>query len=638
MMVVVAAAPTAPASSSRQYKLATPPHTQQYTLRCMAAFKQKASGSSYGHPLPFRSRESMNQQLDQSPHVSWAPLKKDKELSFHKNSDKNGFLFSSANKENVRSWLESTSPTSVLNSSANQQDVDGHPPSPSPVCSPSASTPAFSPFVSKEQVCQEAYTEPSTMVNPQNSNKSSDSQAQFDGKKLEEPASTSRRHGKDVFSEPTPDSPTGSNFSSGSEGGLLALLASKLLSYKENGRRFSRYARESSGPIDEKHVMEDRSKKPPVEEINTTRMSHLHPQPQESDMISLSRSSGLYRTASEAVSELSLGSANGRTLSMEFDAMLAAAVATGIQQASTVEDQRQQLLPEIQEDSSLRFGRVGQVQQSNADARALVRVGDGRQAVSDDEAGRLTRALTVMRQGRDSEDLDTLSELPISSQSSISHGSRRAYAEENNNLQIVPTTVGIMVEPAEVDNLSARSNRESSLESSPCGSNGDHRLAMVLATHVSNPSEPTLSSSSSSSQSKEKNMMLPVPLPPCQALAKVRKNRIFAQALAYQDAKSSKCNNRYKREETKINAWENQQKIEASMRMKKVEMRLEQKRAKALEKMQNEIARAHKMAEERKASAEAVRAAKTARVAQEADAIRRTGRVPSTANVGCFPF
>ncbi|MCO5598387.1 hypothetical protein L7F22_052482 [Adiantum nelumboides] len=602
----------------------------------MATIKQKGAHSlSYGHPLPFRSRKGMNQQLDQSPHVSWAPFKKEKEPSPCKNSDKIGVFPSFENKENVRSWLESTSPTSVLNSNVSQQDVDFRPPSPSPVCSPSASTPVASPFVSTEQVRPDVRTVPSIRDIPQNISNNSRSQAELHGKKLEESASTSRSCGKDVLNEPPPDSPTGSTFSSGSEGGLLALLASKLLSYKENGKRFSRYARESSGPIDEKHVMEDRSMKPSVEEINTTH-TRLHPHTEESDMTPLSRSSGLYRTTSEAVSELSLGSATGRTLSMEFDAMLAAAVATGIQQASTLEDQRQDQLPEIQEDSSFGIGRNGASQLADANARALVRVGDGHQASSDDEASRLTRALTVMRQGRDSEDMDRISEMPLSSQSSISHGSRRGEAGENNNLQLVPTTVGVRVEPAEVDNLLAHSNRIFSLGSSFCGSYGDNRLAMVLATHVSNPSESTASSSSSRSQCKEKDMMPLVPLPPSRALEKVRKNKIFAQALAYQDAKSSKCNNRYKREESKIAAWENQQKIKASIRMKKVEMRLEQKRAKALEKMQNEIARAHKTAEERKASAEAVRAIKTTRVAQEADAIRRTGKLPT--NVGCFPF
>ncbi|MCO5586928.1 hypothetical protein L7F22_040872 [Adiantum nelumboides] len=156
---------------------------------------------------------------------------------------------------------------------------------------------------------------------------------------------------------------------------------------------------ESSGPIDEKHVMENRSMKPSIEEINTTH-TRFHPHIKESDMTPLSRSIGLYRTAFEAVSKLSLGSATGKTLSMEFDAMLAVAMASGIQQASTLEDQRQEQLPEIQKDSSFGIGKNGASQLIDTNARALVRVGVGHQASSDDEASRLTRALTVMRQGQ----------------------------------------------------------------------------------------------------------------------------------------------------------------------------------------------------------------------------------------------
>lgn len=594
----------------------------------MAAFKQKAShAASYGgQPLPFRSREAANLNNLGNQNVTWAPINSGKELMHA--------ISSSADKENVKSWLDTTSPTSVLNSHVIQQHVPSerefNPPTPSPVCSPSPSSPLSSPRLSSVELRRASPPQIAHQVSSNQNNFEAQSSVK---KKIEELGSTSKRHGKDIAIEVPPDSPTGSSFSSGSEGGLLALLASKLLSYKENGKRFSRYARESSGPIDEKHVMEDRSKKPAVEEIPM-----VQPPPPIQEPLT---SNGLYRTSSEAVSEYSLGSANGRTLSMEFDAMLAAAVATGIRQASALPDQPQQPLPEIQEDASLRVGSFGVHQHNDTGVRALVRVG----ASSDDEASRLTNALTVMRQDRESEDMDfnsTLSEWPLSTRSSISSGSRRGILEEHNNMQIVPTTVMPSVESSEAGSTLRNINRgSSSMSSSSCGSNGDHSLAMVLATYdhasrtASDPGESMLSSSSSSSICKD----TPVPtIPARQALAKVRRDKVLAHALAFQDAKSSKCNNRYKREESKIIAWENQQKIKASIRMKKVEMRLEQKRAKALEKMQNEIALAHKRAEERKASAEAVRAAKTAKVAQLADSIRRSGKISSSTDVGCFPF
>lgn len=60
-----------------------------------------------------------------------------------------------------------------------------------------------------------------------------------------------------------------------------------------------------------------------------------------------------------------------------------------------------------------------------------------------------------------------------------------------------------------------------------------------------------------------------------------------------------------------------------------VQRKLEEKRARALEKMQNEIAKAHRKAEERKASAEAKRGTKVARVLEIANLMRAVGRAPT---------
>lgn len=60
-----------------------------------------------------------------------------------------------------------------------------------------------------------------------------------------------------------------------------------------------------------------------------------------------------------------------------------------------------------------------------------------------------------------------------------------------------------------------------------------------------------------------------------------------------------------------------------------VQRKLEEKRAKALEKMQNEVAKAHRKAEERRASAEAKRGTKVARVLEIANLMRAVGRAPS---------
>lgn len=60
-----------------------------------------------------------------------------------------------------------------------------------------------------------------------------------------------------------------------------------------------------------------------------------------------------------------------------------------------------------------------------------------------------------------------------------------------------------------------------------------------------------------------------------------------------------------------------------------MQRKLEEKRARALEKTQNKIAKARRKAEERKASAEAKRGTKVARVLEIANLMRAVGRPPA---------
>lgn len=112
------------------------------------------------------------------------------------------------------------------------------------------------------------------------------------------------------------------------------------------------------------------------------------------------------------------------------------------------------------------------------------------------------------------------------------------------------------------------------------------------------------------------------------ALQKVKRDKIEAKAIAWEEAKMAKVDNRFKREEAIIEAWENEQKVKANIEMKKVERKLEEKRAKAFEKMQNEIAIAHREAENRRAVAEARRGASKAKISEVTDKIRSLGKLP----------
>ena len=60
-----------------------------------------------------------------------------------------------------------------------------------------------------------------------------------------------------------------------------------------------------------------------------------------------------------------------------------------------------------------------------------------------------------------------------------------------------------------------------------------------------------------------------------------------------------------------------------------MQRRLEERRAKALEKMENEVAKARRKAEERRASAEAKRGTKVAKVIEISNLMRAVGRPPA---------
>ncbi|XP_062200547.1 remorin 4.1-like [Phragmites australis] len=92
----------------------------------------------------------------------------------------------------------------------------------------------------------------------------------------------------------------------------------------------------------------------------------------------------------------------------------------------------------------------------------------------------------------------------------------------------------------------------------------------------------------------------------------------------------AKVNNRFKREEVIINGREGDQVNKASAWLKKYERKLEKKRAKAMEKVQNEVAKVQRKAEEKRTLAEAKWGTKVARMLELANFMRAVGRVPST--------
>ncbi|KAF5204451.1 Remorin family protein [Thalictrum thalictroides] len=84
-------------------------------------------------------------------------------------------------------------------------------------------------------------------------------------------------------------------------------------------------------------------------------------------------------------------------------------------------------------------------------------------------------------------------------------------------------------------------------------------------------------------------------------LHEIKKREVAEKANAWKEAKHLKLLNKLKRKEAAIDVWELQQTKKATLRMKKIECKLERKRAKAMQNMQKAISSTHRKAEEKKA-------------------------------------
>lgn len=107
-------------------------------------------------------------------------------------------------------------------------------------------------------------------------------------------------------------------------------------------------------------------------------------------------------------------------------------------------------------------------------------------------------------------------------------------------------------------------------------------------------------------------------------------NNLETRAVAWDEAERAKYVARYKREEVKIQAWENHQKRIAEMEMKKMEVKAGRLKARAQERLTNKLTATRRIAEEKRANAEAKLNEKAVRTSEKADYIRRTGHLPSS--------
>ncbi|KAL4307930.1 hypothetical protein HN51_042357 [Arachis hypogaea] len=107
-----------------------------------------------------------------------------------------------------------------------------------------------------------------------------------------------------------------------------------------------------------------------------------------------------------------------------------------------------------------------------------------------------------------------------------------------------------------------------------------------------------------------------------------------SQSSSLDSSERSKTASKAKREEAKIIAWENLQKAKAEAAIRKLEMKLEKKRASSMDKIMNKLRLAQKKAQEMRSSVSTNQPHQVVRTSHRALLFRRTGQMSSLS--GCF--
>ncbi|XP_019256744.1 PREDICTED: remorin-like isoform X2 [Nicotiana attenuata] len=125
-----------------------------------------------------------------------------------------------------------------------------------------------------------------------------------------------------------------------------------------------------------------------------------------------------------------------------------------------------------------------------------------------------------------------------------------------------------------------------------------------------------------------------MPPPKNTALAQLNNDKKSAFIKAWEESEKSRVDNKAQKKLSKVAAWENSKKAHLEAKLKKLEERLEQKKAEYAEKMKNRAALIHKEAEEKKAMVEAKRGEQILKTEEMAAKYRATGQTPKKL-LGC---
>ncbi|KAK7291113.1 hypothetical protein RIF29_06010 [Crotalaria pallida] len=113
-----------------------------------------------------------------------------------------------------------------------------------------------------------------------------------------------------------------------------------------------------------------------------------------------------------------------------------------------------------------------------------------------------------------------------------------------------------------------------------------------------------------------------------------KKKQASTRTSTWDNSERSKTVSKANREEAKITAWENLQKAKAEAAIRKLEMKLEKKRASSMDKIMNKLRVAQKKAHDMRSSVLANQAHQVTRTSPKAISFRRTSQMGSLS--GCF--
>eukprot|EP00250_Pteridium_aquilinum_P023469 c26953_g1_i1 orf=162-614(-) len=114
-----------------------------------------------------------------------------------------------------------------------------------------------------------------------------------------------------------------------------------------------------------------------------------------------------------------------------------------------------------------------------------------------------------------------------------------------------------------------------------------------------------------------------------EALAQVNRDKTNSYIKAWEEKEKANANNKFEKAMSKLTAWENGKKAAAEARMRQSLQELERKRAIIMERMKNELAEVHRIAQEKVAKANAKKQAEVVRINEESNAYRTEGLKPT---------